>query len=350
VRAVMDAAGIARATLLGISEGGPMSVLFASTHRSRVDGLILCGSYARRPVPPGGWEPFLRMVEDRWGTGELFSARAPSALGDDQLYALHARLERQAASPADVAAILRMAAAIDVTEILPAVAVPTLVLHRTDDAVLPSSGGRDLAAGIPNARIVELPGADHLVWMGDGEDIAGEIEEFLTGERHEPEGDRVLTTVLFTDIVGSTERAAELGDRRWRDVLDRHDVVARQMVEQFRGRVVKTTGDGLLATFDGPARGIRGACAIRDGLHDLDVQADLGLSPAGAGVVVRAVDRHGVHIAQRVSDLAHAGEVLVSRTVADLVAGSGIGFEDRGEHELKGVPGRWGLFAVRVEP
>ena len=323
-----------------------MSVLFASTHRSRVDGLILCGSYARRPVPSGGWEPFLRMVEDRWGTGELFSARAPSALGDDQLYALHARLERQAASPADIAAILRMAAAIDVTDILPAVAVPTLVLHRTDDAVLPSSGGRDLAAGIPNARFVGLPGADHLVWMGDGEDIAGEIEEFLTGERHDPEGDRVLTTVLFTDIVGSTRLAAELGDRRWRDVLDRHDVVGRQTVEQFRGRVVKTIGDGLLATFDGPARGIRAACAIRDGLHDLDVQLRAGLHTGEVEMVGEDVGGIGVHIAQRVSGLAQAGEVLVSRTVADLVAGSGIGFGDRGEHELKGVPGAWRVFAV----
>ncbi len=187
VRAVMDAAGIPRATLLGISEGGPMSILFASTHPERVDGLIVYGSYARRPVPAGGWKTFLRMVEDRWGTGELFSARTPSAAGDDQLHALHARLERQSASPADVAAILRMAAAIDVTEILPAVTVPTLVLHRNGDAVLPSTGGMDLAAGIPKARFVGLPGADHMAWMGDGEDLAGEIEEFLTGERHEPE-------------------------------------------------------------------------------------------------------------------------------------------------------------------
>jgi class 3 adenylate cyclase len=286
------------------------------------------------------------MVEDRWGTGELLSARAPSALEDDQLYALHARLERQAASPADVAALLRMAAAIDVTEILPAVAVPTLVLHRIDDAVLPSSGGRDLAAGIRNARFVGLPGSDHLVWMGDGEDIAGEIEEFLTGERHEPEGDRILSTVLFTDIVGSTRRAAELGDRRWRDVLDRHDVVARQAVERFRGRVVKTTGDGLLATFDGPARGIRSACAIRDGLHGLDVELRAGLHTGEVEKMGEDLGGIAVHIAQRVSAMAQAGEVLVSRTVVDLVAGSGIRFEDRGEHQLKGVPSAWRVFAV----
>jgi class 3 adenylate cyclase len=346
VRAVMDAAGISKATLLGISEGGPMSVLFAATHPNRVDGLVLYGSYARRPVPPGGWESFLRLVEDRWGTGELLSARAPSVVGDEQLRVLHARLERQGASPGDVAALLRMAAAIDVNEILPAVGVPTLVLHRTDDAVLPSSGGRDLAAGIPNARFVGLPGADHMPWMPDGEDVAGEIEEFLTGERHEPEGERILTTVLFTDIVGSTSLAAELGDRRWRDVLDRHDALARQAVDRFRGRVVKTTGDGLLAIFDGPARGIRGGCAIREGLEDLGIRLRAGLHTGEVELMGEDLGGIAVHIAQRVSALAHAGEVLVSRTVVDLVAGSGLCFEDRGEHQLKGVPGDWRVFAV----
>jgi class 3 adenylate cyclase len=239
-----------------------------------------------------------------------------------------------------------MAAAIDVTNILPAVAVPTLVLHRNDDAVLPPSGGRDLAAGIPNARFAGLPGADHIPWIGDAEAIAGEIEEFMTGERHEPEGDRVLATVLFTDIVGSTRLAAELGDRRWREVLDRHDTVARQSVEQFRGRVVKTIGDGLLATFDGPARGIRGACAIRDGLSGLDVELRAGLHTGEVEMMGEDLGGIAVHIAQRVSGLAQAGDVLVSRTVVDLVAGSGIGFEDRGDHELKGVPGAWRVFAV----
>jgi class 3 adenylate cyclase len=204
----------------------------------------------------------------------------------------------------------------------------------------------DLAAGIGKARFVGLPGADHMAWMGDGEDLAAEIEEFLTGERHEPEGDRILSTVLFTDIVGSTRRAAQLGDRRWRDVLDRHDAVAQRTIDQFRGRIVKSTGDGLLATFDGPARGIRSACALREGLQGLGVQVRAGLHTGEVEKMGEDLGGIAVHIAQRVSAIAQAGEVLVSRTVVDLVAGSGIRFEDRGEQQLKGVPSAWRVFAV----
>lgn len=349
VRAVMDAAEVERATLFGASEGGPLSVLFAATHPSRVEGLILYGSYARRPRPPGGWDAFLAVVEDRWGTGEMFAARAQSAIGNEHLRDRLARLERQAASPGAVSAILRMAAEIDVSATLPAVAVPTLVLHRSDDPVLPGAGGRDLASRIPNARYVEVPGVDHLVWAGDGDDIAGEIEEFMTGERHEPDRDRVLATVLFTDIVGSTGLAAELGDRRWRDLLDSHDILARNTVERFRGHLIKTTGDGLLATFDGPARGIRSACAIRDGVRKLGVEVRAGLHTGE--IEVRGADIGGlaVHVAQRVATTSGSGEIVVSSTVKDLVAGAGIAFADRGRHRLKGIADDWQLFAVASE-
>jgi class 3 adenylate cyclase len=346
VRAVMDAAGVTQAVLFGASEGGPLSVLFAATHPSRVEGLVLYGSYARRPVPPGGWEAFLSAVEDRWGTGEIFAARAQSATGDEHLRVLLARLERQAASPGAATAILRMAAEIDVSAILPAVAVPTLVLHRSGDPILPSTGGRDLANGIPNARFVEVPGVDHLAWAGDGDDIAGEIEEFMTGERHEPDRDRVLATVLFTDIVGSTSLAAELGDRRWRDLLDSHDTLARHAVERFRGHLIKTTGDGLLATFDGPARGIRSACAIRHGVRKLGVEVRAGLHTGEIEVRGEDIGGMAVHVAQRVAATSGTGEVVVSSTVKDLVAGAGIAFADRGQHSLKGIAEDWRLFAV----
>ena len=346
VRAVMDAAGVTRAFLFGASEGGPLSVLFAATYPSRVEGLVLYGSYARRPVPPDGWEAFLSFVEDRWGTGDLFAARAASAIEDEHLRALLARLERQAASPGAATAILRMAAEIDVSDILRTVAVPTLVLHRSGDQILPSTGGIELANGIPNARFVELPGVDHLAWSGDGADIAGEIEELMTGERHEAEGDRVLATVLFTDIVGSTRLAAELGDRRWRDLLDSHDTLARHAVERFRGCVIKMTGDGLLATFDGPARGIRSACAIEDGLKKLGVAARAGLHTGEIEVRGEDIGGMAVHVAQRVATMAGSGEVIVSSTVKDLVAGAGIAFADRGQHSLKGVAEPWRLFAV----
>jgi class 3 adenylate cyclase len=346
VRAVMDAAGVTRAFLFGASEGGPLSVLFAATYPARVEGLVLYGSYARRPVPPGGWDAFLSLVEDRWGTGDLFASRAASAIDDTHLRVLLARLERQAASPGAATSILRMAAEIDVRDILPAVTVPTLVLHRSGDPILPSTGGRDLADGIPNARFVELPGADHLAWAGDGHDIAGEIEEFMTGERHEADPDRVLATVLFTDIVGSTRLAAEFGDRRWRDLLDSHDTLARQAVERFRGCVIKTTGDGLLATFDGPARAIRSACAIRDDLKKLGVAARAGLHTGEIEARGEDIGGMAVHVAQRVSTMAGSGEVVVSSTVKDLVAGAGIAFADRGQHRLKGVADPWRLFAV----
>ena len=346
VRAVTDAAGVTQAVLFGASEGGPMSVLFAATHPSRVEGLVLYGSYARRPIPPDGWEVFLSTVEDRWGTGELFAARAPSAVNDEHYRTLLARLERQAASPGAVTAILRMAAEIDVSDILPAVAVPTLVLHRSGDPILPSTGGRDLAASIPNARFVGLPGVDHLAWAGDGDDIVGEIEQFMTGERHEPDRDRVLATVLLTDIVGSTSLATELGDRRWRDLLDRHDALAKDAVERFRGRVIKTTGDGLLATFDGPARGIRSGCAIRDGVKTLGIDVRVGLHTGEIEVRGEDIGGIAVHVAQRVAAGSGPGEVVVTSTVKDLVAGAGIAFADRGQHKLKGIAEDWRLFAL----
>jgi pimeloyl-ACP methyl ester carboxylesterase/class 3 adenylate cyclase len=355
VRAVMDAADCERAALVGISEGGPMSLLYAATHPDRTAALVLVGSFARLPRGPDqdfGYTPeaaatFAEFFETHWGTGEVLRLFFPGAAEDPLAVDQMARYERNSASPGAMGGIIRLLAEIDVRPVLPTISVPTLVVHRRADPIVPVECGQDLAARIPNAQYVELAGEDHVPSGGPGLDDFSEVEEFISGGRTPPDPDRMLATVLFTDIVGSTSRAAELGDARWRELLDRHDAAIRGQIEQFRGREVKTTGDGFFATFDGPARAVGcalAACAearplglsLRAGVHTGECEqrgADLG------GIAV--------HIGARICALAEANEVLVSRTVTDLVAGSGLGFVDHGEYELKGVPGRWSLFAAR---
>jgi pimeloyl-ACP methyl ester carboxylesterase len=354
VRAVMDAAGSQRAALLGVSEGGPMSLLFAATYPDRTSALVLYGSYARRswaPDHPFGhteeeWRTMIEAIEKSWGDSAANDVRAPGAAEDKPYRQWWATYQRLAASPGAAVAVMEMNKEIDVRPVLPAVRVPTLVLHRTGDRAIRPEQARYLADHIPGSRHVEFPGIDHTPWVGDSDAILDEIEEFLTGARHEPESDRVLATVLFADIVGSTERAAALGDRKWRDVLDGYYSVARRELTRFRGREVDTAGDGFFASFDGPARGIRCAQAIAAGVRPLGIEVRAGLHTGECEVIGDKVGGIAVHIGARVAGRAGAGEVLVSSTVKDLVAGSGLRFEERGAHVLKGVPGEWRLFAV----
>jgi class 3 adenylate cyclase len=357
VRAVMDAAGSRRAALFGVSEGGPMSILFAATHPERVSALVLHGAMGRTTEAPDyPWaspaealrESAAEFIAPYWGQDargmvELF---APSFAEDPQAVELTARMERSAASPAMVQQIFEMFLDIDVRSILPTIHVPTLLLHRRGDRVVNRRAGEELAAQIPGARYVELSGIDHLPWAGDSDAVLGEIEEFLTGARSAAEPDRVLVTVMFTDIVGSTERAAELGDLRWRELLAAHQAAVRRELKRFRGREVKTLGDGHLATFDGPARAIRCGRAIAEAARSTGLEMRIGLHTGEVEVMDDDVGGIAVHIAARVGALAGPGEVLVSSTVKDLVAGSGIQFEDRGSQRLKGISDEWRLFAA----
>jgi pimeloyl-ACP methyl ester carboxylesterase len=350
LRAVMDAAGMDQASLLGISEGGPLAVLFAATYPDRCRGLVLYGSFSRFSY----WFPdhetlaaFFRYVEQAWGTGGSVQRFAPSRAADATFQQWWGRNERLGASPAAVTALMHMNSQIEISGILPAVRVPTLVIHRTGDRTVSVEGGRDVAAHIPGARLVEFPGDDHLFYVGEGADeISDTIEEFLTGSRAAVPADRVLATVLFTDIVGSTEKAAALGDQRWRDLLEHHHATIRRNLARFRGREVKTTGDGFLATFDGPARGVRCACAIAEDIKSLGIDVRAGLHTGECEMIGDDVGGIAVHIGARVAALAGASEVLVSGTVKDLVAGSGLRFQDRGSRSLKGIPGEWPIFAV----
>jgi len=355
VRAVMDAADSPRAVLLGASEGGPLSLLFAAAHPERTAGLILAGAEVKERVSedwpwgestPEHFEDALQSLPDRWGGGGWIDYIAPSLAGDPYARDWAGRLAINAATPGAAQSFMRMAFDIDVRSIVPTIAVPTLILHRTDDPVCHVENARFLARHIPGARYVELPGNDHAPWA-DGEDILAEIREFLTGAREPAEPDRVLATVLFTDIVGSTERAASLGDRRWRSLLDLHDHAVRDQLRRFRGSEIVTTGDGFVASFDGPARAIRCAQATREATRQLAIELRFGLHTGECEVRGKDLAGLAVHIAARVGALAGPGEVLVSSTVKDLVAGSGIEFNARGEYELKGVPGRWSLFAVQ---
>ena len=349
VRAVMDAAGSERAAVLGISEGGAMSALFAATHPERTAALVLYGTFAAfiSWVPtPQQLEHFLRAIDDTWGTGQSLPRFAPSVADDPRLRRWWARWERLGASPGAAMALMRMNSEIDVRPVLPAIRVPTLVLHRTGDVAVNVQAGRYQAAHIPGARYVELPGVDHFPFVGDADAVLDEIEDFLTGVRPAPAPDRVLATVLFVDVVGSTERAARLGDRRWADLLAAFYALVRRELGRFRGREVDAAGEGLLSTFDGPARAIRCARAISDGVGGLGLQVRAGLHTGEVEVVGDAVRGIAVHIGARVAALAGAGEVLVSSTVKDLVAGSGIRFDDQGAHALKGVPDEWRLFRV----
>jgi class 3 adenylate cyclase/pimeloyl-ACP methyl ester carboxylesterase len=357
VRAVMDAAGSERAAFFGISEGGPMSILFAATHPDRVDALVLYGAMARTTEAPDyPWaspadalrESAAEFIAPNWGTRpegmvELF---APSAAHIPGVIEFTGRMERSAASPAMVQQIFEMFLDVDVRAVLPAIHVPTLVLHRRGDRVVNYRAGRDLAGRIPGARYVELPGIDHLPWSGDAELVLGEIEEFLTGARSVPEPERVLATVMFSDIVGSTQRAQELGDERWRALLTEHQQTVRRELMRFRGREVKMLGDGCLSTFDGPARAIRCARAIVDASRTLGLELRIGLHCGEVELMDGDVGGIAVHIASRIGDVARTGEVLVSSTVKDLVAGSGIEFVERGPTQLKGIAEEWRLYAA----
>ena len=345
LRAVIDAAGMEQASVFAISEGGPLSVLFAATYPDRCRAMVLYGSFAR--ARKEFVTEFLSYIDESWGTGGSLPIFAPSRANDPGFQRWWGRFERLGASPAAAAGLMHMISQIDVSGILPSIRVPTLVIHRTEDRAIPVKRGRFLAEHIPGARYIELPGADHVFFVGDNAgEIADAIQEFLTGSRAPVPVDRVLATVLFTDIVGSTEKAAALGDHRWRDLLENHHLTIRRNLARFRGHEVKTTGDGILATFDGPARGVRCACAIADEIRPLGIDIRAGLHTGECEMMDHDVGGIAVHIGARVASLAGAGEVLVSSTVKDLVAGSGLRFGDRGNQNLKGVPGEWHIYAV----
>ncbi len=354
MQAVMDAAGVERAALFGVSEGGPASVLFAATYPERTSALVLYGSTPRfRTDSDISWgatdeqvEMMLAETSRTWGNGALLHLFAPNAAKEPGMQEAWGRFQRASASPAMARAVVQALFEIDIRDILPTIRVPTLLLHRNGDLVAPIEGARLMAERIPGARLVEFEDADHVPFTGDFEPVLDEMEEFLTGTRQARALDRVLATVMFTDIVDSTRHAAEAGDRRWRELIERHDELTRRQLDRFRGQEVKTLGDGFLATFDGPARAIECACAIRDGVgpHGLEVRA--GLHTGECELFGDDVRGMAVNIGARVGALAAANEVLVSSTVKDLVVGADLQFTERGEHELKGVPGKWRLYAA----
>jgi class 3 adenylate cyclase len=356
VHAVLDACGSRQAAVFGLSEGGPMSLLFAATYPERTTALVMFGSYAKL-VPTADYFPeraaagaesiaaFRDALENHWGEGAALGKFMPSAAADRNALQTLGMFERAAASPAMVGAQQRFSEQIDVRRVLPAISSPTLVLHRGDDLV-PAEYGRYIADHVPGARFRELDGDDHLPWDGDSRAVLDEVEEFLTGARRGGEPDRMLTTVLFTDIAGSTERAATLGDERWRVLLENHDELVRRRLTAFKGREIKTLGDGFLATFDGPGRAIRCACAIREDVAGLGVDIRAGVHTGECEVMGNDIGGMAVHIGARVIGQAPPGAVLVTGAVRDLVVGSGIEFADRGTHRLKGVPGEWQLLEV----
>jgi pimeloyl-ACP methyl ester carboxylesterase len=354
VRAVMDAAGSERAALLGHSEGGNMCIVFSATFPERTSALVLVGCYAKRsrsddyPWAPDPVEREREIVETErtWGRVDLTPTLAPSLVGDQEFRDRLSRYLRFSASPRAAAAVLRMNTEIDTRDVLPAIRVPSLLLYRTGDTDVQVDEGRWMASRIPDARFVELPGSDHLMWAGEADVLLDEIEAFLTGVRRGPTPDRVLTTVLFTDIAGSTAKATEMGDHDWSGLLERHHAAIRHELSRFQGVEVDTAGDGFLARFDGPARAVRCAIAAGEAVRPLGLQIRAGVHTGEvelAGDDIRGV---AVHIGARIAAIAAPGHVLVSRTVKDLVAGSGLVFEDAGAHELKGVPDLWQLYQV----
>jgi class 3 adenylate cyclase len=359
--AVLDAAGSERAVVVANGSAGLMAIFFAASYPNRTASLVLDGCYARLArAPDYPWgvpgevleQAVARVNDARLGGDAIEFAGlrylAPHALEDAEFVAQYRRYYRYISSPAAARAESEMAVYGDVRPLLSAIQAPTLVLYRTGDRWVGKPHALYLSEHIPGAKLVELPGDDNVMFVGDSDSDLDEIEEFLTGARHAPVTDRVLATVLFTDIVGSTQRAAELGDRRWRDLLDAHDRAVRRQLERFRGREVNTAGDGFLASFDGPGRAIECACAIRDAVRALGIEVRAGLHTGEIEVRGDDVAGMAVHIGARVAALAGPSEVLVSGGVPPLVAGSGIAFNDRGEHELKGVPGTWKLFAVQA--
>jgi class 3 adenylate cyclase len=348
VSAVMDAVGIERAAIFGISEGGSLATLFAASHPERSQALIIYGGFAQF----SSWFPtqealegLIQYIDKNWGSGESMPMFAPTKQGDLAFQQWWGKFERLGASPAAAITLMRMNSQIDITEILPSINVPTLVIHRKDDVTVNVEGGRLLAERIPGAKYVELSGTDHLPFVGEDSDrILDEMEHFLTGETSTPSVERVLATVVFTDIVGSTARAQTLGDRAWGDLLDLHDKAVRKELARFRGNEVKWTGDGFLAAFDRPARAIQCALTIVNTVRALGIEVRAGIHTGEVDFLKNDIRGIAVHIASRVADLANGGDVVVSRTVKDLVAGSGIAFQDYGTYELKGVPEQWMLF------
>jgi len=354
VRAVMDTVGLQRAAIFGVSEGGSMSALFAATHPERTSALILYGAFAKRIWSPDyPWAPtleerqkWLDTLEEGWGGVVELDTLAPSVARDEAFKRWFATYGRLSVSPAAAVALGKMNTYIDIRDVLPSIHVPTLVIHRTGDRDVVIGNGRYLAQKIPGAKFRELPGNDHFVSVGDSDAIIDEVEEFLTGVRPTQQPDRVLATILFSDIVNSTQKASEVGDRNWKNLLLRHNNLVRRELARFGGREVKTTGDGFLATFDGPARGVRCACAIRDGVGQLGISIRAGLHTGEIELMGRDIGGLGVHLAARVAEKGRKDEVLVSSTVKDLVSGSGILFKERGIHSMKGIEGRWRLFEV----
>ncbi len=350
VSAVMDAVGLERAAIMGAGEASPMAVLFAATYPERTEALVLANGTSRISAapryeigaPPALQERFISMAEESWGRGgDLAAAVNPSLAGDSAALEAWGRFFRLSASPATAAAVMRMLFEIDVRDVLSTIRAPTLVVHRQDNPIITVDQGRYLADHIEGARFVAVPGADYGLAVGDIDVVIDEVEEFLTGSRPAHPTDRVLATVLFTDIVESTPRAVELGDARWRQLLERHDELAQEEVARFGGAIADFTGDGLVASFEGPARAVRCAFSLRDRFRTLGLEIRAGVHTGEVERRREGMAGIGVHIAARVLALAGAGEVLVSRTVRDLVTGSGLRFVDRGTHTLKGVPDDW---------
>jgi class 3 adenylate cyclase/pimeloyl-ACP methyl ester carboxylesterase len=344
VRAVMDAAGSERAALLGVSEGGALAALFAATYPQRCLQLVLYGAFARFPNAAAALKAFFKYADRGWGSGLSLPAWAPSRQSDPTMQQWWGRFERLGASPAAAMAVMRLAAETDVGDIVSSVRTPTLVVHCKDDTLIPIECGRFIARHIPGARLIELPGQDHLFFIH--EQIGDCIEEFLTGCVSGATNNRVLATVLFTDIVGSTSRAEQIGDQRWHDLLDAHHATIRRELARYRGHEVKSLGDGFLATFDGPARAVRCACAITEAVRPLDIEVRCGLHTGEIESGEKDVQGIAVHIAARIAARAAASEILVSRTVKDLVAGSGLRFNDQGKHSLKGLQEEMELYAA----
>jgi len=354
VQAVMGAVGSSRAVLFGSTEGGAMSAVFAAMHPERVQALVMYGAYAKRIRSPDyPWGPteeerqhFYDRIMREWGGPTVLDLLAASMVDDDLFRRWWAGYLRRSASPGAAVALTQMNSEIDIRRVLPSIRVPTLVLHRTDDPLCPVGGGRYIAGQIPGAKLVELPGVDHLPFVGDIDALVDPIEEFLTGAPPAVAIDRVVMTILFVDIVRSTERAHDLGDRRWQECLAEYREIVRRELRRFRGEERNTTGDGFLVTFDGPARAIRCAEAIVDAVRSIGIEARVGLHTGECALSGDGLDGIAVHIAARVFALAGASEILVSSTVKDLVTGSGIAFSDRGRRTLKGVPGIWRISAV----
>ncbi|HEV8654468.1 MAG TPA: adenylate/guanylate cyclase domain-containing protein [Candidatus Limnocylindria bacterium] len=354
IRAVMDAADSRRAAIFGVSESASMCLLFAATHPERTRALVTFGAFAKRlrsadyPWAPALEErlAWVESIERDWGKSGDFGTIAPSLAHDTRQMEWYSAYRRRSASPGAAHALALMNTYVDVRHVLPVIRVPTLILHRTDDLDAKVEEGRYIASRIPGAKFVELPGADHIPWVGDAETVVAEVQEFLTGSRPAPAPDRFLATVLFTDIVEGTRRAAELGDRAWGELLERHHGLVREQLDRWRGTEVDTAGDGFFATFDGPGRAIRCALAVRDRVRGLGLEIRAGLHAGECEVIAGKTGGIAVITAARVRERASPGEVLVSSTVRDLVSGSGITFADRGVSALKGVPGEWRLYAV----